>query len=227
MWGCLFSFIFQEEPAHQEFWGWDPNWGIFRVIRDVDCRVQNYYLVSSKRALSCNSLLCIFEPELILQSWAHLLLLAVSISETWEPPQFWKKRSRSEKAILGAILGIPGHSRSNSRNGTHDLIYVKTLFSEQLSERLSELVGRLNFRPKFSERFFQNWGGSRAPEYLLSSDSPHLRLICILFLFRLQRWLANWRFDPETVPFFLFIGCPQSWQKERTPKVQPNSWRKP
>ena len=71
-----------------------------------------------------------------------------------------KKRSRSEKAILGATLGIPGHSRSNSRNGTHDLIYVKTLFSEQLSERLSEL----EFQPKFSERFFQNWGGSRAPE---------------------------------------------------------------
>ena len=58
---------------------------------------------------------------------------------------FKEKRSRSEKAILGATLGIPGHSRSNSRNGTHDLIYVKTLFSEQLSQRLSELVGRQNF----------------------------------------------------------------------------------
>ena len=69
------------------------------------------------------------------------------ISETWEAPQFWKKRSRSEKAILGATLGIPGHSRSNSRNGAHDLIYVKTPFSEQLSERLSELVGRQNFSP--------------------------------------------------------------------------------
>ena len=49
-----------------------------------------------------------------------------------------KKRSRSEKAILGATLGIPGHSWSNSWNGSHDLIYVKTLFSEQLSERLSD-----------------------------------------------------------------------------------------
>ena len=58
-----------------------------------------------------------------------------------------KKRSRSEKAILGKTLGIPGHSRSNSRNGTRDLIYLKTLFSEQLSERLSELVGRQNFSP--------------------------------------------------------------------------------
>ena len=37
-------------------------------------------------------------------------------------PKFEKKSSRSEKAILGATLGIPGSSRSNSRNGTHDLI---------------------------------------------------------------------------------------------------------
>ena len=74
-------------------------------------------------------------------------------SETWEPPQFWKKRSRSEKAILGATLGIPGYSRSNSRNDAHDLIYVNTLFSEQLSERLSELVGRQSFSSN-SQRFF-------------------------------------------------------------------------
>ena len=56
-----------------------------------------------------------------------------------------KKNSRSEKAILGATLGIPGYSRSNSRNGTHDLIYVKTLFSEQLSERLSPVLLSLVF----------------------------------------------------------------------------------
>ena len=70
-----------------------------------------------------------------------------------------KKRSRSEKAILvGATPGIPGYSRSNSRNGTHDLVYVKTLFSEQLSERLSErlseLVGRQNFSPNSRSAFF-------------------------------------------------------------------------
>ena len=66
-----------------------------------------------------------------------------------------KKRSRSEKAILGATLGIPGYSRSNSRNGTHDLIYVKTLFSEQLLERLLELAGRLNFSPNSRSVFFK------------------------------------------------------------------------
>ena len=57
-------------------------------------------------------------------------------------PNFEKERSRSEKAILGATLETPGYSRSYSRSGSHDLIYVKALFSEQLSERLSELVGR-------------------------------------------------------------------------------------
>ena len=67
----------------------------------------------------------------------------------------WKKGSRSEKAILGAILGIPEHSRSNSRNGTHDLIYAKTLFSEQLSERLSEVVGKQNLSPNSRSVLFR------------------------------------------------------------------------
>ena len=88
------------------------------------------------------------------------------ISETWEPPQFWKKTLSEWK----------GHSRSNSRNSG--------AFSEQLSEWLSRpnlcenpiLEATLGatlgigwtpkFQPKFSERFFQNWGGPRAPEYL-------------------------------------------------------------
>ena len=50
--------------------------------------------------------------------------------------------SRGEKAILGATLEILGHSWSNFWNCTHGLIFVRTLFSEQLSERLPELVGR-------------------------------------------------------------------------------------
>ena len=40
-----------------------------------------------------------------------------------------------------------GTLRATSRNCAHDLIYVKTLFSEQLSERLSGLVGRQDFSP--------------------------------------------------------------------------------
>ena len=66
----------------------------------------------------------------------------------------------AEKAILRATRGIPGHSRSNSRNSTHDLIYVKSLFWEQLSE----LVGRQSFSPNSRSVFFQNWGGPRAVE---------------------------------------------------------------
>ena len=73
-------------------------------------------------------------------------------------PNFENKKTLGEKAILGATLGIPGHSQSNSRNGSHDLIYVKTLFSEQLSEQLSELVGRLNFSPNSQSVFFKTGG---------------------------------------------------------------------
>ena len=80
-------------------------------------------------------------------------------SEAWEPPQFGKKKgSRTEKAILGATFGIPGYFQSNSRNCTHDLSYVKTLFPEQLSERLSELVGRQQFSPKSQSFLFSKIG---------------------------------------------------------------------
>ena len=57
--------------------------------------------------------------------------LSLCVSLAW-----WKKRSWSEKAVLGATFGIPGYSRSSSWNCAHDLSYVKPLFSEQLSERL-------------------------------------------------------------------------------------------
>ena len=67
-------------------------------------------------------------------------------------PTLKKKRSRSAKAMLGAILGIPGHSRSNSRTCTHDPSHTKTKFSEQFSERLPELVGSQSFSPN-SRRF--------------------------------------------------------------------------
>ena len=72
-----------------------------------------------------------------------------------------KKRSRSEKAILGATLGILGHSRSNSPNGTHDLIYVKTLFSEQLSERLRNWL----ISAQILGAFFFKIGVVPAPDY--------------------------------------------------------------
>ena len=102
-------------------------------------------------------------------------------SEAWGPPQFQEKRSRSEKAlgalgefrgILGAALGI-GNSVLGIRNSirgmaSHDLINTKPTI---LGATLGAIPGiaanppeRFSFTPAFSERFFKNWGGSRAPE---------------------------------------------------------------
>ena len=103
-------------------------------------------------------------------------------SEAWGPPQFQEKRSRREKAILGALgefrgilgaaLGI-GNSILGIRNSilgmaSHDLINTKPTI---LGATLGAIPGiaakppeRFSFAPAFSERFFKNWGGSRAPE---------------------------------------------------------------
>ena len=60
--------------------------------------------------------------------------------------------------VLCACLTVRCISSSETWNGSHDLLYVKTLFSEQLSERLSELVGRQKLQANFSERFFSKLG---------------------------------------------------------------------
>ena len=65
-------------------------------------------------------------------------------------PPFWLRLINLDVFWHGSFPLAPsavrwGYSRSSSRNGTHDLVYAKSLFSEQLSERLSELVGRQNF----------------------------------------------------------------------------------
>ena len=104
------------------------------------------------------------------------------ISEAWGPPQFQEKRSRSEKAILGALgefrgilgaaLGI-GNSILGIRNSilgmaSHDLINTKPTI---LGATLGAIPGiaenppeRFSFAPSFSDRFFKNWGGPRAPD---------------------------------------------------------------
>ena len=105
-------------------------------------------------------------------------------SEAWGPPQFQEKRSRSEKAILGALgefrgilgaaLGI-GTSILGVRNSilgmaSHDLINTRPTI---LGATLGAVPGiaanppeRFSFAPAFSERFFKNWGGPRAPDLL-------------------------------------------------------------
>ena len=103
-------------------------------------------------------------------------------SEAWGPPQFQEKRSRSERAILGAlgefrgILGAApgiGNSILGIRNSilgmaSHDLINTKPTI---LGATLGAIPGiaanppeRFSFAPAFSERFFKNWGGPRAPD---------------------------------------------------------------
>ena len=113
-------------------------------------------------------------------------------SEAWGPPQFQEKRSRSEKAILGALgefrgilgaaLGI-GNSILGIRNSilgmaSHDLINTKPTI---LGATLGAIPGiaanppeRFSFATAFSERFFKNWGGPRAPEILFREHTePH------------------------------------------------------
>ena len=96
-------------------------------------------------------------------------------SLAWGPPQFQEKRSRSEKAILGAlgefrgILGAAlGIGNSILGMASHDLINTKPTI---LGATLGAIPGiaanppeRFSFAPAFSERFFKNWGGPRAPE---------------------------------------------------------------
>ena len=111
-------------------------------------------------------------------------------SEAWGPPQFQEKRSRSQKAILGALgefrgilgaaLGI-GNSILGIRNSilgmaSHDLINTKPTI---LGATLGAIPGiaanppeRFSFAPAFSERFFKNWGGPRAPERESKSTAP-------------------------------------------------------
>ena len=117
-------------------------------------------------------------------------LLSEQISEAWGPPQFQEKRSRSEKAILGALgefrgilgaaLGI-GNSILGIRNSilgmaSHDLINTKPTI---LGATLGAIPGiaanppeRFSFAPAFSERFFKNWGGPRAQENQNESGKP-------------------------------------------------------
>ena len=62
-------------------------------------------------------------------------------SEAWGPPQFQEKRSRSEKAILGAL--------------------------GEFRDMLGAAHERFSFAPAFSESFFKSWGGPHAPVLML------------------------------------------------------------
>ena len=103
-------------------------------------------------------------------------------SEAWGPPQFQEKRSRSEKAILGALgefrgilgaaLGIQnsilGIRNSILGMASHDLSNTKTTILGATPGAIPGIDGNthegFSFAPPFSERFFENWGGPRAQE---------------------------------------------------------------
>ena len=98
------------------------------------------------------------------------------MSEAWGPTQFQEKRSRSEKAILGALgesRGILGAALGvrNSILGmaSHDSSNTKTTILGATPGAIPRIDGnpheRFSCAPPFSERFFENWGGPRAQEH--------------------------------------------------------------
>ena len=107
----------------------------------------------------------------------HVIFWRV-ISEAWGPPQFQEKRSRSEKAILGAlgefqdILGaalgvqklILGMRNPIIGMASHDLSNAKTTILGATLGALPIIVANapetFSFAPAFSERFFQELGWS-------------------------------------------------------------------
>ena len=108
------------------------------------------------------------------------------------PPQFQEKRSRSEKAILGAlgefrgILGaalrirnsILGIRNSILRMACHDLSNTKTTILGATPGAIPGIDGnpheRFSFAHAFPERFFRTWGGPRAPEASYENHgNPH------------------------------------------------------
>ena len=104
------------------------------------------------------------------------------LSEAWGPPQSQEKRSRSEKAILGALgefrgilgaaLGIPKlilrMRNSILRMASRGLSNTKTTILGATPGAILGIDGypheRFSFAPVFSERFFKNWGGPCAQD---------------------------------------------------------------
>ena len=103
-------------------------------------------------------------------------------SEASGPTQFQEKRSRSEKAIpgaLGAFQGILGAALGVKRiilgmrnpilgTAPRDLCNAKATILGATPGAIPGIDGnphgRISFGHAFSERFFKNWGCPRAPE---------------------------------------------------------------
>ena len=137
----------------------------------------HFYREQKKHPKKSNTKICFLPPSPPSKFFVFVFFLHTnyhhidSYSEAWGPPQFQEKRSRSEKAILGALgafrgilgaaLGI-GNSILGIRNSilgmaSHDLINTKPTI---LGATLGAVPGiaanppeRFSFAPAFSERF--------------------------------------------------------------------------
>ena len=121
-------------------------------------------------------------------------------SEAWEPPQFQEKRSRSEKAILGALgefRGILGatlgirNSILGIRNSilgiaSHDLSNTKTTILGATPGAIPGSDGNpheiFSFAPRFSERFFKLGWSPRARDMGWDPDCLVQRRSCRICL---------------------------------------------
>ena len=106
----------------------------------------------------------------------------LQISEAWEPLNFRKNALGARKGHSRSSGRVPGYSRSSSRNSKfhsrntrfHSRNGIPRLeqYENQNSRSHSrsdsrnwwEPTWKISFAPAFSERFFKNWGGPRAPE---------------------------------------------------------------
>ena len=141
-------------------------------------------------------------------------------SKAWEPPQFQEKRSRSEKAILGAlgefrgILGaalgirnsILGMRNSILGMASHDLSSTKTTILGATPGAIPGIDGnpheRFSFAPAFSERFLRTGVVPARQHQVLSWFNPNLALIDELGT------------SGRDALFFIFDKSPEAYQSE-------------
>ena len=98
----------------------------------------------------------------------HFVECARSIFQKPANHPKYKKKLKSSQTILGATLGMPGHSRSNSRNCTNNLSHAKLILSCYSQSKFPNWWEGKS-QPKSLERSFGNWGGRSVPDLSASA----------------------------------------------------------